>query len=290
MKKALLLITLIFSVAFLGGCEYITFRQATTTQVITTLPTKVNGTITFNDIDYQNLPLYQSATYSITNINTYNDIILDTKDFIRHSNIQIVTTLYEERYPFPWSPSKEEFLVGSSSGSGFVFLEDESFYYALTNFHVINPEGNLARYEIMTFSDDDFSTAEVIAYDEVYDLAVVKFLKNDREDITLIDIFERLYFQFTPGELVFAVGNPGTITNNVTFGEFKNMQSLEDVEFKVIYHDATIARGSSGGALVDIDGNLLGVNTWGLQNSDEYSFAVPNYIVYTFLINNGILD
>ncbi len=198
--------------------------------------------------------------------------------------------MYEERYPFPWSPTKEEFLVGSSSGSGFVFLEDETFYYALTNFHVINPEGNLARYEIMTFSDEDFSTAEVIAYDEVYDLAVVKFLKNDREDVTLLDIFERLYFQFTPGELVFAVGNPGTITNNVTFGEFKNMQSLEDVEFKVIYHDATIARGSSGGALVDIDGNLLGVNTWGLQNSDEYSFAVPNYIVYTFLINNGILD
>jgi S1-C subfamily serine protease len=68
------------------------------------------------------------------------------------------------------------------------------------------------------------------------------------------------------------------------------MQSLDDVSFKVIYHDASIARGSSGGALVDIDGNLIGVNTWGLQNSDEFSFAIPNYIVYTFLINSGVLE
>lgn len=290
MKKILLVLFLIFGVSFLTACDYITFRQATTTQVITTLPIKVNGTITFNDIDYQNLPIYQSDTYDLEDIDVYNDIILDTKDHIRHANIQIVTTIYEDRYPFPWSPTQEEFIIGSSSGSGFVFLEDDSFYYALTNFHVINPEGKLARYEIMTFSDTDYDTAEVIAYDENFDLAVVKFLKNDRDDIEKIDIYERLYFQFNLGELVFAVGNPGTVVNNVTFGEFKTMQALEDVEFKVIYHDATISRGSSGGVLVDVDGNFLGVNTWGLQNSDEFSFAVPNYIVYTFLINNGILD
>jgi len=121
-------------------------------------------------------------------------------------------------------------------------------------------------------------------------LAVLKFSINERTDVLVIDIFERLYYQFIPGELVLAVGNPSSLNNNVTFGEFKSMEMLKDVNFKVIYHDANIANGSSGGALVDVDGNLLGVNTWGLEDSDEFSFAIPNYIVYMFLINNGILD
>ena len=108
--------------------------------------------------------------------------------------------------------------------------------------------------------------------------------------MSIINIFNRLYYQFNPGEIVLAIGNPSSLENNVTFGEFKSMQNLEDVSFRVIYHDASISNGSSGGALVDIDGNLLGINTWGIEDSEDFSFAIPNYIIYLFLINNGILD
>ncbi|MCK7488389.1 MAG: serine protease [Bacillus subtilis] len=67
------------------------------------------------------------------------------------------------------------------------------------------------------------------------------------------------------------------------------MTLIENVDFKVIYHTATIHEGSSGGALLDVDGNLLGINTWGSQNSDEDSFAVPVHIIYMFLVNHDLL-
>ena len=278
------------SLIFVVGCDYLVFFPQTTTSVISTVPTKVNGTITFEDSNYPNLPEYESETYSLKNIHEYNEILLSTKSLIRHANIQIIATLYESRFPFPWSSEPEEYLIGSSSGSGFIFLEDEEFYYALTNYHVISNDGYIAKYEIKTFGETEYRLAELVAFSEEYDLAVIKFTKENSENIEVLDIYPRLYYRFNIGEIVLAVGNPGSLTNNVTFGAFQSMQSLDDVSFKVIYHDASIARGSSGGALVDIDGNLIGVNTWGLQNSDEFSFAIPNYIVYTFLINSGVLE
>ncbi|MGD9761684.1 MAG: S1C family serine protease, partial [Candidatus Izemoplasmatales bacterium] len=189
---------------------------------------------------------------------------------------------------YPWGLETDRQLI--SSGSGFIFMEDDEDYYAVTNYHVLDTEVTGKKVEIKTFSDTIFSTSEIVAYDESLDLAVLKFSKGDRVDTTIIDINKRLYYRFNPGELVMAVGNPSSIVNNVTFGEYKSMETLKDVSYMVIYHDATISNGSSGGALVDVDGNLLGVNTWGLEDSDEFSFAIPNYILYTFLVNNGILD
>ncbi|HRY78506.1 MAG TPA: trypsin-like serine protease, partial [Candidatus Izemoplasmatales bacterium] len=55
----------------------------------------------------------------------------------------------------------------------------------------------------------------------------------------------------------------------------------------VIQHSATIDNGSSGGALVDVDGILVGINTWGSETDPLKSFAIPIYLVYVFLYNNG---
>ena len=292
-KKLFILLFLVVSSAFLVSCDAFIFTNRTSTITefhLTTLPIPDNGTITFYEEDYADFPIYISPTYSIDNIDEYNDVLLNTKEYVRHANITVQSTLYEMRYPYPWSETLKEYVVGSSSGSGFVFLEKDGYYYAITNFHVVNPSEYSARYSIKTYSDIYSSEAELIAYSEDYDLAVLKFETLDRDDVTVIDIYERLYYKFNIGEMVLAVGNPLGVTNNVTFGTFNGMESIDNTEFKVIYHDASIREGSSGGALVDVDGNLLGVNTWGIDATDDYSFAVPNYIVYTFLINNGVLD
>ena len=169
-------------------------------------------------------------------------------------------------------------------------MEDDSYYYAITNFHVINPDEYEVEYEVRAFGDEGFTECEVIASDSVIDLAVVRFTKLDRTGIEIIDIYKRLYYQFNPGELVLAVGNPLDVYNIVTIGEYKSMENIQNVDYSVIYHNAQIEEGSSGGALVDIDGNLIGVNTWGLDTDEINSFAIPNYIVYMFLINNGIIS
>lgn len=272
---------------FMVSCDFFILPVVTTTSEKTTvLPTKINGTITFEDTDYQTLGIYHSDTYDLTDIDAYNDILLETKDFIRHANILVNMVLYTQT--LPWSTETNRNVI--SSGSGVIFLADEEYYYALTNYHVIDQEDLTLTLEIKAFGDTEFASGEIVTFDQNLDLAVIKFAIGERTDISIIDIYERLYYQFNPGEIVFAVGNPSSVTNNVTFGEFKTMETLNDVTYKVIYHDASISNGSSGGALVDIDGNFLGINTWGLEDSDEYSFAIPNYIVYTFLINNGILD
>jgi len=288
LKKFLIFSVIIFMTLFLVSCDvfHLTFFETTTTERTTINPTRINGTITFEDEDYQDFALYNSLNYNIEDVEEYNDLLLATKNHIRLANIVVNTVIYSQKYP--WGLETERQVV--SQGSGFIFMQDDEFFYAITNFHVLNSEYTGTKTEIKTFSDTNFSEAEIVTFDESLDLAVLKFSINERTDVLVIDIFERLYYQFIPGELVLAVGNPSSLNNNVTFGEFKSMEMLKDVNFKVIYHDANIANGSSGGALVDVDGNLLGVNTWGLEDSDEFSFAIRNYIVYMFLINNGILD
>jgi S1-C subfamily serine protease len=268
------------------GCDYIVFPVLQTTQTSTALPTKINGTITFEESDYDSLPIFHSDTYDLNDIEEYNDILFNTKDNIRRSNILVNMVLYTQS--LPWASEKDRNVM--SSGSGFIFLEDDDYYYAITNYHVIDDNEENLVLEIQAYDDTDFYDATVVTFDADIDLAVIKFAKEERTEIRVIDIYARLYYKFNPGELVLAVGNPSSLTNNVTFGEYKAMETLNDVNYKVIYHDASISNGSSGGALVDVDGNFLGVNTWGLEDSDEYSFAIPNYIVYIFLINNGILD
>jgi serine protease Do len=283
-----------FLLLFIVGCagfsiefSFTTTSNPSVTQ--TTLPSTIEGTISIGDSEYNAFEFYDSPTYRLTNIDDYNAILLATRDKARRANIELQTTIYRMVALFPGSKTLVEQVVATSSGSGVIYKSDATYYYAITNFHVIDPETYSARYEVQTFDSTLTSTAELLAYQEEFDLAVIRFPKAGRTEIHEIDIDTRKYTKIVPGELVLAVGNPETLTYNVTFGEFLRMTLIENADFKVIYHSATIHEGSSGGALLDVDGNLLGINTWGSQNSDEDSFAVPLHIVYMFLVNNDML-
>jgi len=244
----------------------------------------------YGDEDYPNYPIYSSDTYSLTDVSEYNSVLLNTEYYITHANVQFYTSLTEEKTNFPWNNNPSNVEVAYSKGSGFIFLETDVWYYALTNYHVIDPGDYSPIYWVKAFGDENYYKTEIVAFDEQMDLAVMRFEKLYREDITVIDVTSRLFYQFNPNELVLAVGNPKDLLNNVTFGEFISMESIQNVDFKVIYHNAAIHEGSSGGLLADVDGNFLGINTWGSDTDNPESFAIPNYIVYGFLKNNGILD
>jgi S1-C subfamily serine protease len=243
------------SIFFLAGCSYFSFDwlpSTNYTNTLTTLPITVNGTIQINDEDYNKFSTYKSPTYNLTSVDDYNLVLLQTRDNIRRSNIQVVTTVTKLTPLFPGSKQMITQIVSTSSGSGVIYKEDATYYYAITNFHVIDFKGYDAVYEIMTFEDEDSSNAELIAYDESLDLAVLRFEKNDRKDVHIIDMTTRLYTKLTTDELILAVGNPFSLANNVTFGTFKNMVQIANASHLVIYHSATINEGSSGGALTDI--------------------------------------
>lgn len=278
------------AVLLLFGCEAFTWPAIfPTIYPVTTKTTRtidISGTISIGLDDYQTYSRYHSSAYDLI-VDQYNDILINTRDRIRRANIGVQTSLYKSRTLYPFGTTTV--LESVNKGSGFIYKEDDDYFYAVTNFHVVDPKEYTPAYEIMTFEDSDYHEAELIAYDESLDLAILRFLKNERTEVVLLDIAERSFTKFNPGELVLAVGNPLSVTDNVTFGEYVNLVRLDDVQFLVIYHTAMIHEGSSGGAVVDVDGNLLGVNTWGTDGNDEVSYAVPVSILYMFLHNNDLL-
>lgn len=113
--------------------------------------------------------------------------------------------------------------------------------------------------------------------------ADLALLKIDATELPVLALADSDSVQ--PGELVFAVGNPEGLNNSVSMGVVSAVgrQSEEDRPPIYIQTDAAINAGSSGGALVDIRGNLIGITTFILTEgggSEGLGFALPSNLVY----------
>ncbi|GAB3019189.1 Do family serine endopeptidase [uncultured Cyclobacterium sp.] len=166
---------------------------------------------------------------------------------------------------------------GRSSGSGAVISEDG---YIVTNNHVIE---NATKVEI-TLEDNRRFTARVIGADPTTDLALLKIDANNLPYIPFGDSD-----QAQIGEWVLAVGNPYELNSTVTAGiisaKSRNIGILRDennlqVE-SFIQTDAAVNPGNSGGPLVNLNGEIVGINTAIASRTggfSGYSFAVPSSI------------
>lgn len=164
-------------------------------------------------------------------------------------------------------------------GSGVIISPDG---YIVTNNHVI---ADAERLEV-TLNDNRNFTAEVIGTDPTTDLALIKIEAEDLHSIPMGDS-EKLKV----GEWVLAVGNPFGFTSTVTAGivsaKARNIgastktPSSGGIE-SYIQTDAAVNQGNSGGALVNLDGELVGINTAIYSQNGAYigcSFAIPTSIV-----------
>lgn len=175
----------------------------------------------------------------------------------------------EENSPFNPPPS-------GGSGSGVIYTPDG---YIVTNNHVIDGAQNLE----VVLTDNRTFAAKVVGRDTKSDLAVLKIEADNLPTLALADSD-----QAEIGEWVLAVGNPLDLTSTVTAGIISAKgRSLEllpgrDAIEAFIQTDAAVNPGNSGGALVDAEGRLLGINTaiatrTGLYQG--YSFAIPVNLV-----------
>jgi Do/DeqQ family serine protease len=165
-----------------------------------------------------------------------------------------------------------------SSGSGVIISDDG---YIVTNNHVIEDANSI---EVVMTNNQRFY-AKLIGSDPTTDLALLKvrarnlpFLRYGNSDA------------ITPGEWVLAVGNPFDLNSTVTAGiisaKARNIGILRDrnnlqVE-AFIQTDAAVNPGNSGGALVNLNGDLIGVNSAIATSSGSYqgySFAIPVSLV-----------
>ncbi len=159
-------------------------------------------------------------------------------------------------------------------GSGVIISKDG---YIITNNHVIEDATTI---EVTTNNNKSYK-ADLIGSDEVADIAVLKI--DSKEKFPYIRFADS--DQTKIGEWVLAVGNPYNLTSTVTAGIISaKSRDLNDYDSKnqsFIQTDAAVNSGNSGGALVNTNGDLIGINTAitsGTGGFVGYSFAVPSNV------------
>ena len=211
------------------------------------------------------------------------ETLMLTRNDVRESNVGVRVDLFTQVFGGFF-----ERRAGNTQGSGVVFFEDETYYYVLTNFHVVNPRDyDRASYQLSPSFESSPIEAELYVFDETKDLAVIRFEKGNLE-LKVMNLNRRLNEPLVPGEFLLAVGNPSAINSIVTYGEYLDLVSIRDVDFKVIMHNALIFPGNSGGALTDINGNLVGLNTWRFQSDEDLNLAIPLETIQTFLNSHDL--
>ncbi len=174
-----------------------------------------------------------------------------------------------------------QFFYGDDSkkkvgtGSGVIISPDG---YIITNYHVIENSSEV----IVTTNNNKEYEAKIVGFDEVTDIAVLKIDSNiDLDYIFFGDSDSTLI-----GEWVLAVGNPYNLNSTVTAGivssKSRDLNEYDQKNQSFIQTDAAVNFGNSGGALVNIQGELIGINTL-IQSMTGgyvgYSFAVPSNTV-----------
>ena len=156
------------------------------------------------------------------------------------------------------------------SGSG-VIISDKG--YVLTNLHVVSGG---RRYGILLEDEPDiFYTDELIKYHQDYDLAILRMEKCRPP----IPIYRRSRM-LVRGQKVVAIGSPLGLFNSVSDGIISGFRELEHVS--MIQFTAPVSHGSSGGALLDMYGDLIGLTTGGYDDGQNLNLAVGYQTILQF--------
>ncbi len=212
---------------------------------------------------------------------TLQEDIMAARTILRKANVGVEV---EYREDGRWFSRR----AGEAQGSGIIIGEDEEHYFAVTNFHVVDKKDydDIIIEVVPSYYEDTRIAAAIVHADAARDLALLRF---DKQGLALgiIDTTARKDEPLTRKELLLAVGNPSAVNSTVTYGEFLGMVENDHVDFQVVYHSVLIYPGSSGGALADAKGRLVGVNTWSASVDSERNMAVPLAEIHAFLAESG---
>ncbi len=178
-------------------------------------------------------------------------------------------------FPFPFfnqqgNGGKQTFQQ-SALGSGIIVRRSGDLYYVLTNNHVVKDASNIS----VRLYDQKVYKAKVVGADPRKDIALVSF--TSRDPLQVADVGDSNSLQV--GDIVLAVGNPLGFESTVTMGIVSALGRHGPAAYTdYIQTDAAINQGNSGGALVNIKGQVVGINTWIAAPSGGnvgLGFAIP---------------
>ncbi len=243
----------------------VVLEQVSQTPVRTTHSTHTSG----------NIPSFSETAEKVTSavVHIKATIVSNSSRLQRNNQFDIFREFFGDDFfsPYQMQPQPQQ-----SSGSG-VIVNEEGFI--VTNNHVV---ANATELEV-TLPDKRTFSAKVIGTDPSTDLAVIKI---DAKGLNPLSFGNS--DQVRVGEWVLAVGNPFNLESTVTAGiisaKGRNINILKDnraIE-SFLQTDAAVNPGNSGGALVNLDGLLIGINTAIATPTGTfagYSFAVPSNLV-----------
>ena len=171
--------------------------------------------------------------------------------------------------------------TATATGSGIIISDDG---YILTNNHIVANTSSESYYEISEatnvtvtlFNDTNEYKGKIVGKDEQTDLAVIKIDKSGLAKAEFADSDS-----IKVGEFAMAVGNPLGMNSSVTCGVVsavnREVTDSDGKKFILIQTDAAINAGNSGGALVNSEGKVIGINTLKLSGTgiEGMGFAIP---------------
>lgn len=175
---------------------------------------------------------------------------------------------------------QSNFGEGEGLGTGFIFSEDG---YILTNYHVISSSDQIS----IMFSDNTTAKAKIVNYDKNLDLAVIK-IQGDVKVPGLVELGDSSALQV--GESVVAIGNPlgkelsNTVTSGIISAVNRKIKAQDGSEQTYLQTDAAINSGNSGGPLLNVYGQVIGINSAKISGGDStgenasvegIGFAIP---------------
>lgn len=225
-----------------------------------------------------------SETKPVTVSSNGDSQIYDVADLAEELTPSVVsitsTTIYQNPYAFfYYGESVEQTVTGC--GSGVIIGEDEERLLIATNNHVVEGTESL----IVGFSDGTDAEAAIVGSNAGKDLAVVSVMKSALTEDTLSAIHVAALGDSAAtriGEPVIAIGNALGYGQSLTVGYVSAKEkpvTINNASINMIQTDAAINEGNSGGALFDLQGKLIGINSAKARNMNNnvegMGYAIP---------------
>lgn len=157
------------------------------------------------------------------------------------------------------------------TGSGIMIGEDG---YILTNFHVVN--GGVYFSVRMEEDQNSYETDELLKYNQDFDLALIRIDKK----LQAVRIYQNQK-ELVRGQKVVAIGSPLGLFNSVSDGIISGFRTINNQP--MIQFTAPTSHGSSGGAVLNMYGELIGVSTAGIDDGQNLNLAVSYQTILPFV-------
>ena len=207
---------------------------------------------------------FETVSPAVVNINLEYEVRKRLTPFDEFRN-----PLFEEFFKDFFDPGLDRRTKRNSLGSGVII--DGRRGLILTNAHVVAKSGKVN----IVLNDEREYTAVIVGADPDSDLAVLRIASDD--PLPAIEMGDSADLMI--GETVIAIGNPFGFSNTITTGVIsavnRSFRSRDRIFYDFIQTDASINPGNSGGPLLNINGELIGINTAIYAGAQGIGFAIP---------------